>query len=44
MVVIRQILVLRAKGMADGGIEEVLGLRKGVVGMLGERGLVGAAD
>lgn len=44
VVVLRQILVLRGKGMRDEGIEEVLGLRRGVVSMLGPRGVVGAAD
>ncbi|CAG8978847.1 hypothetical protein HYALB_00008502 [Hymenoscyphus albidus] len=44
VVVIRQILMLRAKGMRDEGIEEVLELRRGVVKMLGGKGVFGAAD
>ncbi|CAG8956691.1 hypothetical protein HYFRA_00012235 [Hymenoscyphus fraxineus] len=44
VVIIRQILMLRAKGMRDEGIEEVLELRRGVVKMLGGKGVFGAAD
>lgn len=44
VVVLRQVLLLRGKGMRDEGIEEVLELRRGSVAMLGGRGIVGAAD
>jgi hypothetical protein len=44
VVTIRQILVLRdEKGLGEGEIEERLGLRKGVVGRLGGKGLVEAS-
>ena len=45
VVTIRQILVLRdEKGLGEGEIERRLGLRKGVVGRLGRKGLVEASS
>lgn len=44
VVTLRQVLVLRKKGMGEGAIEEALGLRAGSVGKLGRRGVVGVAD
>ncbi|KAI9815975.1 MAG: hypothetical protein M1827_001967 [Pycnora praestabilis] len=42
VVMVRQVLMLRdEKGMEEGEIERKLGLRRGVVGRLGERGVVG---
>ena len=41
VVTLRQVLVLRdERGMSAGEIEEALGLKKGVVGMLGGKGRV----
>ena len=42
VITIRQVLMLRdEKGLAEGEIEKRLGLRKGVVGRLGPKGVVG---
>jgi hypothetical protein len=42
VVTLRQVLVLRdEKGLKGGEIERMLGLRSGVVGQLGRRGVVG---
>lgn len=45
VITIRQILVLRdERGVSDAEIERSLGLREGVVGWLGRRGVVGASE
>lgn len=41
--VIRQVLVLRERGVSEAEIERLLGLGQGVVGVLGRRGVVGVA-
>ncbi|KAG9237466.1 hypothetical protein BJ875DRAFT_519888 [Amylocarpus encephaloides] len=41
---LRQVLILRDKGMGEGDIERALELKGGVVGRLGRRGVVGVAD
>lgn len=45
VITIRQILILRdEKGVSPAEIERSLGLREGVVGRLGRRGVVGASE
>jgi hypothetical protein len=44
VVTLRQVLVLRKKGMREGDIEEALGLRTGVVAALGRKGIVDIVD
>lgn len=44
VVTIRQILIMREKGSSARHIEESLGLRQGVVGRLGTRGVVGVSE
>jgi hypothetical protein len=41
VVTLRQVLVLRERGVEEGEIERKLGLGRGVVGRLGRRGVVG---
>jgi trehalose-6-phosphatase len=41
VVTLRQVLVLRERGVEEGEIERSLGLGRGVVGRLGRRGVVG---
>ena len=43
VVTLRQVLVMREKSVSEDEIERKLGLRKGVVGRLGGRGVVGVA-
>jgi hypothetical protein len=43
VVTLSQVLVMREKGVSGDEIERKLGLRKGVVGRLGGRGVVGVA-
>jgi len=43
VITLRQVLVLRDKGVSDEQIESQFGLGDGVVGSLGRRGVVGVA-
>lgn len=43
VVTLRQVLVLRDKGVADERIESQFGLGEGVVARLGRKGVVGVA-
>jgi len=44
VVTLRQALVMRDRGVQGEEIERRLGLRRGVVGMLGRKGVVGVGD
>lgn len=44
VVTLRRVLVLRDRGMPEGEIERELGLRGGLVGRLGPKGVVRAAE